>query len=278
MLYRCIARCSVGDGSTVLFWEDLWFDNVFSHEYPRLFSFAKDHHISVKRSMEAEYLDDLFNLPLSYQAFQEYQLLQQKLQTTEYDSSVNDQWSFIWGNGIDTSRRFYGLAFSHMDVHPIFKWLWKSKCIPRLKFFAWLVLVDRLNTKTMLSRRNFTVQPDLFCVLCNDQVEEDIMHLFFHCPFATACWHKIEFHWQISNCMYDTISRMRHIFQSPYFMEVFVIAGWEIWNLRNGIIFEGNLVTLTLWTVKLKEQIIQHLHKVRDDLKPNVTQWLQSVM
>jgi hypothetical protein len=30
--------------------------------------------------------------------------------------------------------------------------LWKSKCTPRVKFFGWLVLVDRLNIRNMLKR------------------------------------------------------------------------------------------------------------------------------
>lgn len=137
--------------------------------------------------MEADHLDGLFYLPLSTQAFEEYQLLQDRLQSIQYDEASIDQWFFLWGNGVYSSKKFYELAFKHLEVHSVFKWLWKSKCIPRLKFFAWLILVDRLYTKMMLNRRNLTVQPHLFCVLCNGQVEEDLMHLFFDCPFAISC-------------------------------------------------------------------------------------------
>lgn len=70
----------------------------------------------------------------------------------------------LFGGNSTTSKRFCLLGFSHMNVPPTFKWMWKSKCIPRLKFFAWLVLVDRLNTKSMLHRRNFEVQP-ILCTL-----------------------------------------------------------------------------------------------------------------
>lgn len=75
VMYRCIARCLIGDGSVVLFWEDLWIDGILSHEFPQLYSFATYQHISVKRSMEAEYFDNLFSLPLFIQASEEYQLL-----------------------------------------------------------------------------------------------------------------------------------------------------------------------------------------------------------
>lgn len=278
VLYRGMARCTVGDGSTVLFWNDLWLDGIISHEFPRLYSFALNQQISVQMLMQADSLDDLFSLPLSEQAYQEYQLLQDKLVQIHYDDSIKDQWQFIWGNGLYTSRKLYGLAFNHLNAPPIFRWLWKSKCIPRLKFFAWLVFVDRLNTKIMLHRRNFTVQPNLFCVMCNDQVEEDIQHLFFDCPFAVLCWQKIGFGWQFDVDFHGTFQRTRAASQIPYFMEIFVIAIWEIRNIRNGKIFDGKGVSLNLWALKFKEQILRHLHRVREDNRQTIMQWLESVL
>jgi len=57
----------------------------------------------------------------------------------------------------------------------------------RIKFFAWLILVDRLNTKSMLKRRNMLAEEEVNCVMCNPGEEEDIDHLFFSCPFAQQC-------------------------------------------------------------------------------------------
>jgi len=44
ILYRGIARCSLGDGSTNTFWEDLWSIDIFASKYPRLFSFGSNSH------------------------------------------------------------------------------------------------------------------------------------------------------------------------------------------------------------------------------------------
>ena len=63
----------------------------------------------------------------------------------------------MWGSQQYYSRKFYAHVFASQRVHPSFSWVWKSKCIPRLKFLAWLILVNRLNTKTMLQLRNFNV-------------------------------------------------------------------------------------------------------------------------
>jgi hypothetical protein len=46
-LFRGISNCKVGDGKTVLFWHDLWNDNICRNKFPRLFTFAKNQSISV---------------------------------------------------------------------------------------------------------------------------------------------------------------------------------------------------------------------------------------
>ena len=94
-------------------------------------------------------------------------------------------------------------VMSHSSL--IFAKLWKSKCTPRLKFFAWLMFVDRLNTKNMLSRRHFNVQPHTWCVLCTSNTEEDLYHLFFSCPFASACWNLLGIHWSLSEDVCDRV-------------------------------------------------------------------------
>ena len=65
-----------------------------------------------------------------------------------------------------SSRKFYALAFKHLQGPPTFKRVWNSKCTQRICFYMWLILVDRLNTKTMLRRRKCNVQPNVFCVMC----------------------------------------------------------------------------------------------------------------
>lgn len=58
--YRRIARCTLGDGSTVSFWDDLWADSVHSLKFPRLYSFATNKLISVQSMMLEQDLDDVF--------------------------------------------------------------------------------------------------------------------------------------------------------------------------------------------------------------------------
>jgi len=64
-LYRTIARCTVGDGSTICFWDDQWYGPILKHVYPRIASYSRSESISVFDIMQAKDLDTLFFLPLS---------------------------------------------------------------------------------------------------------------------------------------------------------------------------------------------------------------------
>jgi hypothetical protein len=125
-----------------------------------------------------------------------------------YDENSVDSWSPIWGSKY-MSGRFYSHVFSNMEAHPIFKIVWKLRCTPRIKFFAWLALVDRLNTKSTLRRRHLDIQDSATCVMCNTGAEETIEHLFFDCPFAQECWAVIHFDWDVSLQLLDRLRQGR---------------------------------------------------------------------
>ena len=148
VLYRGIAKCSLGNGSTVLFWEDLWCPVVLNQRFPNLFQHASNSSTSVKEIMQAPDLASIFNLPLSQQTFDELAEMQELISAIPYDPATHD----LWGNDRYSSQKLYKLAFSTLDAPRSFSLLWKCQCTPRIKFFAWLVLVDRLNTKVMLRR------------------------------------------------------------------------------------------------------------------------------
>ena len=136
VLYRGISKCAVGDGSTVTFWEDLWSDEIMATKFPVLFSFVRNNNSSVQELLNAEYLDSILHLPLSSQAMEELLILQQELVTIPYNADQKDTWSLIWGSPIYTSRRYYKMVFQYLQVSPIFRKLWSSKCTQRIKFFA----------------------------------------------------------------------------------------------------------------------------------------------
>lgn len=275
-IYRGIAKCTVGDGSTVCFWEDLWSDTVLSTEFPRLFTFATNETISVHDIMETASLDDIFFLPLSAQAYDELLILQDHLQTIAYEEEAADSWVLMWGPKY-TSSKFYAHVFSPMEAHPIYRMVWKSRCMPRIKFFAWLVLVDHLNTKDMLRRRHLNVQDDTLCVMCAGGIGEDIEHLVFSCPFAQQCWSTINFSWDASIPLQDRFVKEKEIQGLPFFTEATLIAAWELWKLRNDKIFHQRVPTLALWLSNFKKQCYTQSVRFKADLRSSFCFWLDAI-
>jgi hypothetical protein len=80
-IFRNIARCNIGDGTTVTLWHDRWSGDVLALRFSRLFSFARNPNVNVSEAMSAEDLDALFALPLSQEAFEELELLGEFLQS-----------------------------------------------------------------------------------------------------------------------------------------------------------------------------------------------------
>ena len=96
LLFRGIAKCTIGNGQSVCFWGDIWMnDQIIATKYPRLASFAKSEEISVYAVMQAEDLDSLFMLPFSNEAYAEFVSLQEELQIMEYDEEGVENWSPI---------------------------------------------------------------------------------------------------------------------------------------------------------------------------------------
>ena len=164
-------------------------EEFFSLSLPNLFQFAKSPKASFLKYRTANNLLDCFNIPLTRQAYNEFLALQHELEQLQpITSESKDDWTFIWGQSVYSSSRYYLYHFVNEVPHPAFSCIWKSKCIPKIKFFTWLVLNDRLNTRNMLRRRHKFLEEGYNCVLCLEGREETIEHLFFSCPYTATRW------------------------------------------------------------------------------------------
>jgi hypothetical protein len=113
----------------------------------------------------------------------ELQDLLNKIQTYPNEA---DKWSYIWNSDDFSSKKAHLQIIGINDASPIFKWMWTSCVMGKQKFFFWLLLRGRLNIRELLKRKNIKLQ-DYTCVLCNDNIEENLLHLFFECSFSKWC-------------------------------------------------------------------------------------------
>ena len=181
-LFRDMVTCDIKSGCTNLLWDDIWNEDIRKIKYPELHSFTQKESMSIKQAKELENLYSLFQLPLSIQAHQQFHLLSRELYNIK-NSEDKDKWSFNWGNNNNITRKIYGHLMKGDDANATFKWIWKTCCLPRHKFFCRLMLNDRINTCDLLIRKNMHLDSTI-CVLCNSEDYEDMTHLLFTCPFS----------------------------------------------------------------------------------------------
>jgi hypothetical protein len=247
-MFRGIANCKVGNGSTVLFWSDVWNSHLLQNIFPRLYSFAKNKTISVMLFLQNNSLEQQFHLPLSGQAYQEFQEMQELIELTLVLPEAKDTWSYIWGNSTYTASKFYHFPYKNFQPPRPFIWIWESKCCNKLKVFVWLLLMDRLNVRNILRRKNYRIQGNNYnCVLCSRNVEESTFHLFFTCEFTKKCWDYLQIHWDTEVGFFTMMEKARQQYTPGFFMEIFILGAWETWKQRNDHIFNRRIPSFSNW-------------------------------
>jgi hypothetical protein len=157
--FKQITSVIPGNGHSILLWSDKWSDkwnasNLHS-KFPQLFSFAKNKKVTLKYAIQQMQEDrySMFHTPLSTIADEQCIRLQNTLNCfaiLENESMEKDKWS-LDGNSVKYSTKKVYLAITKPNIAPApFMWIWDSACLPKQKFFFWLLLQDMLNTKELM--------------------------------------------------------------------------------------------------------------------------------
>ena len=172
--------------------------------------------------------------------------------------------------------RFYEFIFAQVQCHVAIKGLWKSKCLPKLKVFLWLMYYDRLNTKDIMCRKQWILDDGPNCNLCNRGEPETRDHLLFDCPFASSCWRHIGIHWDMDTPIHQRVLNAQGAYQGPCFLEMFACATWNIWKTRNDYIFQQIESSFGRWKVKFMADLYLHRYRIKESLVQPLLLWLRT--
>jgi hypothetical protein len=142
----------VAEGSSVLFWKDKWNGQPLDLTYPELFSFAKNGNATFKSVINIMEFSGNFSLPLSTQAHQQLILLQQSLSNRQLRDGV-DTWVYSWGNSSFSTLKAYKFLSSGALAHPVFRWIWKSKCQMKHKVFFLVANSEQTKHKRLTAKK-----------------------------------------------------------------------------------------------------------------------------
>lgn len=266
-IYRGITSCIPAAGDTILLWKDLWHHNeLIMNSHQHLFTFAHNEDVSLADFHQDPRPEAHFALPLSMEARTELDNLMAVINSLQLNHMETDEWILCWGDTVYTPKKFYRFSFRNCQAPEYITTIWKTKCIQRHKVFAWLMFMDRINTRDMLLRRHFQIGDDHACMLCNTQALETYKHLFFECDFSTSCWALLGISWNLNLQMQEMVNHSCSTWLRPMFKELMILSAWNIWKQRNRYYFEGVPASRQDWLRALKSDLDILCFRIKPDL------------
>jgi hypothetical protein len=171
-------------------------------------------------------------------------------------------------------------AYKHLigssQVHPAFGWIWSFSCQMKHKVFYWLLLQNRLNTRSMLRKRHMVLD-SYACELCLRQVEELNMHLFLRCSFAKKL---LVSNWGDSSSLAKPDRATRHIKRSlnlPFALEIIILMMWCIWKKWNAWLFNNVNPSVEHCKDVFKKEFALVIHRAKDRWANDMESWLTNL-
>ncbi|KAJ4780816.1 RNA-directed DNA polymerase (reverse transcriptase)-related family protein [Rhynchospora pubera] len=125
------------------------------------------------------------------------------------------------------------------------KQLWKMKAPPKVIFFFWLLLRDKLLTQQNLAKRGW---PSISaCKMCQLQAEETANHLFVSCTFAKEILTRVSSHFDFTpaaaamdvQSVWLSTGLNLTVQQRALWTSLWAATCWLIWKNRCSSIFSG---------------------------------------
>ncbi|CAN6233698.1 unnamed protein product [Urochloa humidicola] len=248
-LYRAVTVCEVHNGEATSFWQDRWLSaGRLQDAFPLLYTHALHTEISV-----ADVVRD--GLPrhlvprLSRAAQGELQKLDELLTQINLREGEDCRSSALADkDGVLRAGPVYKLLMKTSGPEPrdFSDFVWKNKAPPRVQFFAWLLVQERIQCRTNLLKKN--IVPDASCELCSQPEDPD--HIIFQCPFASQVWATVGI--DPSDCRVRTLWTVPRPTTVPakHYNTFLLLISWHLWKRRNAVVFNNEAASPSqFWAV-----------------------------
>ena len=254
----------MGNGRTVKFWEPTWLNGQAPRDIaPRLYKLAWRKHLTVQEQMEnMKWTRGLWRMTSEEEMIEFVVLwdLVESVELTPEDDKIVWKWT---SHGDYTAKSAYEIQFrgSFCSFRPTA--IWRAHAEGKHRFFAWLLVQEKLLTADKLMARNWSCNPT--CSLCSAQ-PECAQHLCLHCPFAMQVWELVR-EWtnakinvpvqdaSIQDWWCDTLA-CHSVKEQRHVAAILMYTAWNIWKERNRRIFEGKSAEPRVVLQLIKEEVL----------------------
>lgn len=250
------------------FWHHSWVDGEAPRNLaPHLFELVRRKNRSVQQELHNHaWIRALRGRITTATHVEEFVSLWIRLQNIQLQPGIQDSIVWKWTpDGKYSTRSAYQIQFQGSFRKFCPDLIWKAHTENKCKFFAWILIQNKILTADNLQLRNWPHQDH--CVMCNGPLESGL-HLCLLCPFATEVW-SLVLPWE----QFDTeliqpqaqpteisawweeaapkVSRERR----RHFNGMVIYTMWNIWKERNRRIFQGMAMDARQVALKAKEDI-----------------------
>ncbi|XP_057782626.1 uncharacterized protein LOC131000636 [Salvia miltiorrhiza] len=249
-------HCSIGSGSTILFWTDNW----LGYRLVDRIGIPDTFHHALLQPISDYYFDYSWHFTLNFlQIFPDIAFDIVSVPISEGED--RRAWTHSHFGEVSAS-----LASDH--IRPCFptvdwgKWIWAPFIPMRRSIVTWRVILGRLATASSL-RRSGLVGPG-WCPLCRN-ANEDIDHLFWDCTFARQIWRSLFGWFRVDSPLIHDIGslllwamKVQTSKQVVNLWRMGVMSTiWSIWNIRNRVVFDAASVSERALSIQIKSFILE---------------------
>ncbi|XP_057418457.1 uncharacterized protein LOC130712651 [Lotus japonicus] len=179
---------------------------------------------------------------------QGYSVQERSVQLVE---GVFDRWSWLPSSdgaySVSSAYSFLQEPLLPAQDHALSE-IWKSLAPSNIKAFAWRLLQDRIASwENLFKRQVFAAPEQATCSLCRISLESS-WHLLFLCPVSYVIW-QLVFRWLgvdsiTASSPRDHFNRFKigwNNTQRRVALSVWFATVWNLWLVRNSIVFQGGL-------------------------------------
>ncbi|KAK9020938.1 hypothetical protein V6N11_010950 [Hibiscus sabdariffa] len=238
--------CSVGDGATVDFFDDVWIPSLGP-----LRSHVLDNSQDLTGLSFSDFMDGNGNWDLNLLLSKFPHSIASHIIAIKCpdvtDIADKPYWRLSNSQSFSIRSAYESLACSTWDniKSSCWKGFWSLPVPQRLRLFIWLSYKERLMTNVERCRRSFG--QSLVCLCCHTHAET-IVHVLRDCYLAHAVWSNLIppncnvdfFHSHFQVWLYSnlTVNHIHPTFDLKW-STLFASTLWKIWCMRNNWVFNG---------------------------------------
>jgi len=239
-VYRAITVTDVGNGVRTSFWLDRWLPaGILMEVFPALYTHSLHKDASVAEVLSSQFRAH-FAPRLTRAAAAELATLEEITEDIVLTLCPdNRRCKLAAQDGILRAGPVYRAAqhAQSMGDCAFYKFVWQNHAPPRVRFFAWLLVQEKIQCKTNLLLKN--IIEDATCNLCMTEMESPD-HLILHCPFAKRFWLQLGFCIPV-NASVTQLWQLRKPAALPqaHYSTYLLLCAWQLWKHRHDVVFRG---------------------------------------